>query len=99
MVHTMVHTIDSLLARIQLLESHIQSLLYAYYLRTNSIPPHAFKNFSKLFRHHVRSSISHQFFITTGNPHFIPNNNYIMKELASLWSLLSLPEKLHWLHT
>jgi hypothetical protein len=83
----MVSTIQQLNARIDSLESQIQSLLSSK-LHVKPLAS-GFNLFAKTFRPHIRSSLS---FHSTHTP----LNIHVMKEIALTWNLLLPEEKNHW---
>ena len=82
----MVSTIQQLNARIDSLESQIQSLLSS---KLHVKKCSGFNLFAKTFRPHIRSSLS---FHSTHTP----LNIHVMKEIALTWNLLLPEEKNHW---
>ena len=88
----MVLTIDQLICRIEILESHISSLLYCLNKKNFS----AFKSFQSHFIPHVRSNLFRIHFTLTGNTNFQPKYSDIIKEISAMWNDTSHDEKLHW---
>ena len=86
----MVVNIDSLNARIDFLEFHIQFLL-SYKVK------HKRSNAFKLFAQSIRQDVRSYLFINA-NSNCIPKNTDIMKEISIIWNKLSYEEKLHWAH-
>lgn len=97
----MVHTIDTLKARIDFLEIHILSLL-SFKVQHKHKHKHkhtnGFKLFSQAVRPHVRSYLFKLHFAITGNYNFNPKNTDIIKEISAMWNDLSFEEKFHWAH-
>jgi len=93
----MVLTIEQLIHRIQVLETHILLLLDR--LNTKNLSP--FKLFQQHFIPHVRSNLFRIHFYHTGNNNFQPKFSDIIKEISAMWNDTSHDEKLHWarIHT
>ena len=90
----MAHTIDSLCARIIILENHIQSLLSSnIHIKRSS----GYHLFARTFRPHIRSSLLYKYFLLYNNYNFIPSNKIINQEIALTWASLSPLEKFHWI--
>ena len=88
----MVLTMEQLIHRIQVLESHILVLLDR--LNTKKLSP--FKLFQQHFIPHVRSDLFRIHFYHTGNTNFQPKFSDIIKEISAMWNDISHDEKLHW---
>jgi len=88
-----VITLAKLNARIDLLESHIQSLLSSkLHVKKSS----GFHLFAQSIRQDVRSSLFKIYFDNTGNSNFNPTHKHIMREIAITWNNLLPIEKSHW---
>jgi hypothetical protein len=90
----MAITIEALIARIETLESKIQSF-YQKPCASKTKHSSAFANFAHTFTPHVRSALFHNNFICTRNLHFKPTHAQIIKEISLMWNALTLDEKLH----
>ena len=95
----MVHSIDSLCARIIVLENIIQSLLSSKtHIQSSSCKRSSgFHAFARSFRPHIRSSLLYKHFLIYANYNFIPSTKDINREIALAWASLSSLEKSHWI--
>jgi hypothetical protein len=84
----MKHNIESLCARIIVLENIIHSLLSSYPTKS----PPVSKLFHKSFESHVKT-----YFIF--KHHFIPTKKDIHSEIVSLWLNLSTEQQSHWIYS
>jgi hypothetical protein len=86
----MVHSVDTLIARIHILEIRIQSLL-ALNTPHKALHKNGFRLFAQSIRSHIRSQLFHTL-------HTHPTNTDIIKEISAIWNHISTEEKSHWLH-
>ena len=98
----MVHNIESLVARIELLESRIQ-LLISSQVQSKKKFNSGFQLFAQSMIHHVRSDICKKHFDTFHTHDFKPKYTHVLHEISLLWSSLPTELKahfqLHSLHT
>ena len=93
----MAHNIDSLCARIIVLENIIQSLLSSKtHIKTSSKRSSGFHAFATSFRPHIRSALLYKHFLIYANYNFIPSAKDIHQEIALAWASLTPLEKSHW---
>jgi len=94
----MAHNIDSLYARIIVLENHIQSLLSSktHIISSSSKRSSGFHAFARSFRPHIRSALLYKYFLIYANYNFIPSAKDINQEIALAWASLTPLEKYHW---
>jgi hypothetical protein len=94
----MAHNIDSLCARIIVLENIIQSLLSSktHIISSSHKRSSGFHAFARSFRPHIRSALLYKHFLIYSNYHFIPSAKDINHEIALAWASLTPLEKYHW---
>ena len=95
-VLTMVHNIEALVARIDLLESRIQ-LLISSHVQNKKKFNSGFQAFAQSMIHHVRSDICKKHFDTFHTHDFKPKYTHVLQEISLLWSSLDPELKAHFI--